>query len=1052
MAQLVGVPPVAQSLPGVVVQPDEPLQAGGNLQTLIAAAPWDQPQQPLAAPQQEVAKAPQPSPQSQTMSAPEMEENGSSKEAISGLLQRLQLSTLHGMVKTVEVRHAGTLTSSRFLYLTNDEAGSLPLESMKKVRGELNLGNYSLVMRLMPCGFGNDWWKAFPYWGPRFPEKRTPETDVDVEPTEHQMLLLAKEVLLPLAIKAKALVIGQEACSLTAAFFQVCGAIQTEFQQRGKECPFRVLIMCRAPFFEQVAREDDSSVVSNFRRQSSKWSKKAKDFTKALDMRYGNDPAYWPRLDLFHGEYSIIMFECLGPDGRVNEKPFLGFQHNFIAALMDDVPVLGVQTYGTERMNFVPTMAEHVGRKMPLFLIDSRKRKNLGSLKVEDTDPELRALSEKLHKAGVADWYSTSTLAYVKSAIDRRRRLINNDDSADVDQRKMWIHQAILQKRREHARKHAGSPLSRLAEKQKKKKEKQGLIPTASEGGEETEEQQLVMGTNIVMTYTGRELEWEMTRRHDRFREAIACIQQTQTWSEFRDVVEEQWLKIRGCAFHLSKGLRKFVDEHPWAELCDAGEQPGLGWKMGRYRIVVKPELEPNAADKSAFENARACLVKLFEGEFSFSSGLDKNRLTTRAFTSEDDTWMAVYEVLQSENVATGSLHDLRDCKRKLMQLSHLDYLPPENSLEALVLLRRAWTLVDFYKYQSRIYGFIAKTLYMSLLILEIIVITIVTLRSAAVEHWPGVSEFFTRARLAENVLLGISLVALLFSGYTSLISPNRKYMRLKSAAMRIESEIWKFRTRMGEYRLVDAALLGEMAADRENEKSFAENLKSIEEGLRQTAGLGRTPFYAVTTTLPDTVANPFLESHRSALKRWRDGLLKSLSAQAHHNQYNMGRAGPKLGADNHHSPETLDRYVQLRLVPARDAIQKKIPRLVRLNSILQATILISSTVCAALAALTNGWMTAVVAAITGSVAAWQEFTGVELKLDKLSEIARKLDDWILWWQALPDEDKRVMKNCQDLVLEAEFQIVSQMTTTSGTTSSQQQKPKAGEQPGGPMI
>jgi len=308
--------------------------------------------------------------------------------------------------------------------------------------------------------------------------------------------------------------------------------------------------------------------------------------------------------------------------------------------------------------------------------------------------------------------------------------------------------------------------------------------------------------------------------------------------------------------------------------------------------------------------------------------------------------------------------------------------------------------------------------------------------------------HYLAKENLASRTLLGIALLSSAVAGYTSLVSPNRKYIRLKSAAMKLESEIWKFRTRMGEYRLKDAALLGETAADRESEASFASQLMTIEEGLRQVAGMGRTEFYSVATTMPDTLSDPELDANSSFLSRWRRRMTKSLSVEKHHNQYNMGCKPLKKGADNNHSPETSDRYVQLRLIPARDAVQRKIPRLARLYCYLQAVILVSSTFSAALAATGDGTVTAIVASIAGCVASWQEFTGVEMKLDKLSEVAQKLDDLVLWWQALPDEDKRVTKNCEDLILEAEFQIVSQLTTASTSTSVQKQetKSKAGAQ------
>merc|ERR1719382_550636 len=91
-------------------------------------------------------------------------------------------------------------------------------------------------------------------------------------------------------------------------------------------------------------------------------------------------------------------------------------------------------------------MADHIGRGMPLVLVDSRERADPSPLSVDHAAQELVRMTERLHGSGVADWYSTSTLAYLKSVVDRQRRRAacsNNED----DQRRMWIFQAVRQQR-----------------------------------------------------------------------------------------------------------------------------------------------------------------------------------------------------------------------------------------------------------------------------------------------------------------------------------------------------------------------------------------------------------------------------------------------------------------------------------------------------------------------------------------------------------------------------------------------------------------------------
>jgi len=399
---------------------------------------------------------------------------------------------------------------------------------------------------------------------------------------------------------------------------------------------------------------------------------------------------------------------------------------------------------------------------------------------------------------------------------------------------------------------------------------------------------------------------------------------------------------------------------------------------------------------------------------------------------------MSVYETLKSSDVAVGSLQDLKDCRRKLCQLAVLDYLPSKNSLEALVLLRRAWTLYELYNYNAKRYRIYSMMCYFSLLCCEVLITIVVTSRNffeedgGLLDQYPWIRTLI----FADRVLMGIALLSTLISGYQALMAPNRKFVRLQSAAFKMESEIWKFRTRMGAYRLKDAGLIGVKQADRENEAAFSKNLMAIEEAVRTSAGMNRTHFYSKATTIPDTVSNPETDSKGSWLQKLRDRFKQTCV----HNQYNIGQRPLKKGVDNHHSPEKPDDYIAMRIFPARDKVQTRIPKMVRWHMLFQAILALATTVTALLAATTDGTVNAIIASFTGAVAAWQEFTGLESNLDKQSSVSEKLEQLVVWWQSLPDEEKRAVKNAEHLVLHAEMEICNQVPSMTNATSVQTQK------------
>ena len=47
-------------------------------------------------------------------------------------------------------------------------------------------------------------------------------------------------------------------------------------------------------------------------------------------------------------------------------------------------------------------------------------------------------------------------------------------------------------------------------------------------------------------------------------------------------------------------------------------------------------------------------------------------------------------------------------------------------------------------------------------------------------------------------VILGLSIATTFISGTVAFIKPSQKWFRLRSAALELESEVWKFRTRTG--------------------------------------------------------------------------------------------------------------------------------------------------------------------------------------------------------------------------------------------------------------
>ena len=165
--------------------------------------------------------------------------------------------------------------------------------------------------------------------------------------------------------------------------------------------------------------------------------------------------------------------------------------------------------------------------------------------------------------------------------------------------------------------------------------------------------------------------------------------------------------------------------------------------------------------------------------------------------------WQAVHELLMNPNVYSASVHDTSEVQRIFGRVAKIDRLPEANSLEANVTIQDAWDHVDVYNSFSDVYKSVAKVVYMLLLLLGIAI------------TWSVNADNLTYVD-KKNTILFMSLAGSTLAGYVSFMNPALKWQQLRGAAMSIESHIWMFRTRAGEYRIsggqdFDAAALDQL-------------------------------------------------------------------------------------------------------------------------------------------------------------------------------------------------------------------------------------------------
>jgi len=579
---------------------------------------------------------------------------------------------------------------------------------------------------------------------------------------------------------------------------------------------------------------------------------------------------------------------------------------------------------------------------------------------------------------GTTDAYTTSLLAYVKGHVTHALSVDTHSDDADAtpeSQKMMWLYEAIRASR---------NGLNRVQRQQRSRKH-----VILSQLTTDPEEVLLVGATDTIVSYVGADIEWESKFMLQRCSDAIEDVATSQTWEEFKLKLDANWNKLRGRTFHRYTAAEDFIRVNRWCRLHNFHKDTS----SGRQKLVIDLECR----ERPDLKEAVSKLVGLLTQEYNFSKKFDELRNTQKAIKGQDSVWTATYDLMKSKNVHVGNLHDLRRVKKDLFSLAQIERLPAKNSLESLLLLRRAWVLVDLFHANASFYKVCSKLSYFLALILgvSIVIVSVVT------PIYPD--EMDTVA--AQRALLGLALVASLITGATTIVDPATKWLTLRGTALAMESEIWRFRTRIGEYQGAsgNGSSIGRAQAERLAEEAFHATTLKLQEMVQQSSGLKDTSFYSNITA-----------THAQDDEPGTDGRKKRYT----HGQYDVSRKMAKKTAemDNFHSPASTGEYIKHRLVPQMRFYQKRIPRYAQQRRLFQTLALVATVVNAMLAAISDPTWTAIVSSAAGALAAWQEFHGMAKKLERYSTAVNNLSNILLWWQSLPEVDQSNTHNVEFLV------------------------------------
>jgi len=517
------------------------------------------------------------------------------------------------MVEDLTVAENGKTVEKKFLYLTDKQAAMFDEESVWKCVQALDLGEPKCVIRLAQSVRGKQSYTSHKErtklpQGVWFTSIHGCELDgYDQYIGETQLNMFMENCLLPLAMRTSALIViaGGNDCSLAAALERV---VKPEQARLGKNCPFTVLGLSHIHEVYAKAVTESNSLAGELLRCSSMWGKRRAALVRFMEAR--NKPLdQCQQLDLSRSASHLIIFESIdfsyvgAPAGRSSYGAQMNFMSLFLGQLNQKFPSILIQAYHADMG--INQLAEHVRKKVPVFLLDTRERLYVDKKK------------SVTHLARLADSFPTFT------AEEAAEMTLTDNDGLTLDSRKKLLEVAMNVIRREsqvyvdHARNcesvtqdlallhrslHLGSNRGNANEGIEELHERIANLQSASrlnkDGGEEHSISQdlLIMATNFMVKDWPKLYKVQKLRtieswleKHDESHELYgeAIIQQTNLSSQIASIDE-----------HGSSGL-----EHLWLDyyhllgspLTFSGPVMDIDYCKGVLNSVVRVDRLPKS-------------------------------------------------------------------------------------------------------------------------------------------------------------------------------------------------------------------------------------------------------------------------------------------------------------------------------------------------------------------------------------------------------------------------------------------------------------------------
>lgn len=323
------------------------------------------------------------------------------------------------------------------------------------------------------------------------------------------------------------------------------------------------------------------------------------------------------------------------------------------------------------------------------------------------------------------------------------------------------------------------------------------------------------------------------------------------------------------------------------------------------------------------------------------------------------------------------------DVKKMVSALVRLDRLPPENSLEGLNLLKRAWDEHDIAQHLAGRYKVMTKLLFFLHLLLAFSIVCISSL------SYDGELELPRDA--LRDVVFYLTVGATFLISFEAFLNAKAKWRQLRSFAGSLESITWQYRCRVDPFD-----------SDRSNpdldraEQMLGDALVAWRRGMSSGAELLLSALH----------------------KKYPDSVFR-------HGQRAAGKVDAGAEGNDHFSPVQADEYVAMRLLPMIEWYESRIPWRHRLRLLLRVAMLVVTAACSVLARHALGPGVAILTAFTSVITSWSEFSDSSRKIERYNSVIESVSNLLTWWERIGPVERASTANIAKLVKTGEA-VVSQ--------------------------